>query len=151
MCESRILWIVKVYKDNLAYDSLLETLRKRRRLEEAAVISKFLRSAHAQMRQFSLKQTSCWRRLLQNWCFQGVLTFVEKYGKEKVNNQRLLLNSAYVVVFIMSSNVLSYRSNYSVVKSHPFLCLSAKTTMFFAQVVKGLKKPFWFFSLNQPT
>ena len=100
------------------------------------------------MRRFPHKQTSYWRRLLQNWCFQGVLTFVEKYGEEKVNNQHLLLNSADVVVFFMNSNSLLSSSNYVVVKSHLFLSLSAKTTIFFAQVVKGLKKPFCFFSVT---
>ena len=88
----------------------METLRKWRRLE-VAVISTFFRSTHAQMRRFSRKPTSCWKRLLQNWCFRGVLTLVEKYGREKVNNQPLLLNSAYVVVFIMSSNFPLYSSN----------------------------------------
>ena len=66
---------------------VMETLRKRRRLEDVAVISRFFRSVHAQMRRFPCKQTSCWSQLLQNWCFQGILTFVEKYGKEKANNQ----------------------------------------------------------------
>ena len=61
--------------------------------------------------------------------------FVEKYVKEKVNDQHLLLNSAYVVVLIMSSNFLSYSSNYSVVKSHFCICLSAKTTILFVQTV----------------
>ena len=128
----------------------METLHKRRRLEDVTVISRFFRSVHAQTRRFPCKQTSCWSRLLQNWCFQGVLIFVEKYGKEKANNQHLLLNSAYVVAFIMSSNFLPYSSNNNVAKSHIFLCLSAKT-IFFAQAVKGLKKPFCFFSLNQST
>ena len=129
----------------------METLLKRHQLEDVAVISKFSRSAHAQMRRFPRKQTPCWRRLLQNWFFQGVLIFVEKYGKEKVNNYHLLLNSAYVIVFITSSNFLSYISNYSVVKSHLFLCLSGITTILFAQAVKGLKKLFFFFSLNHST
>ena len=49
------------------------------------------------------------------------------------------------VFFIMRLNFLSYGSNYSEVKSHPFSCLSAKTFILFAQAVKGLKKPFCFF------
>ena len=133
------------------FTEIKETLRKRRRLEDVTVISKFFRGAHAQMSRLPHKQTFCWRRLLQNCCFQGFLTFVQKDCKEKVNKQHLLLNSVYVVVFIMSSNFLSYSSNYSVVKSNLFICLSAKTTILFAQAVKGLKKPLCFFSLNKST
>ena len=102
------------------------------------------------MGRFPYKHMYCWRRLIRNWRFQDVLTFVKKYGQEKVNNQHLLVNSAYVVVFIMSSNFPSCSSNYSVV-SHLFLSLSAKTTSLFAQAIKGLKILFCFFSLNQST
>ena len=74
---------------------------------------------------------------------------MEKYGEEKVNNHYLLLNSAYVVVFIMSLNFRSYSSKYSVVKSHLIFSLSAKNIILFDQVFKGLKRSNWFFSLNQ--
>ena len=125
-----------------------DTLRKRRRLEDVAVISKFFRGTHAQMRRFPRNKTFCWRQLLQNWCFQGVLTFMEKYGEENINNQHLLLNSANMVVFIMSSNFLSYSSNYSVVKCYLFLSLSAKTIILFAQ---RIKKAFMYFQPHQST
>ena len=121
----------------------METLRKRRRLEDVAVISRFFRSVHAQMRRFPCKQTSCWSQLLQNWCFQGILTFVEKYGKEKANNQHLLLNSAYVVVFIISSDFLSYSSNNSVLKSHIFLFISKNHI--FCSGSQRIKKAFLLF------
>ena len=89
---------------------LLDTLfigYKRHLLEYVAVISNFFCNAHAQMRRFPCKQTSCWRQLLQSWCFQGAYTFVEKYGKAKVNNQHLLLNFPYVVVLSHFSVCLS--------------------------------------------
>ena len=102
----------------------------------------FFRNAHAQMRRFSCKQTSCWRQLLQSWCFQGAYTFVEKYDKAKVNNQHLLLNSAYVVVLIMMSNLLLYSNNYSLVKSHFLSVYQNQNHHHFCSSSQRIKKNF---------
>ena len=102
----------------------------------------FFRNAHAQMRRFPCKQTSCWRQLLQSWCFQGAYTFMEKYDKARVNNQHLLLNSAYVVVLIMMSNLLLYSNNYSLVKSHFLSVYQNQNHHHFCSSSQRIKKNF---------